>query len=235
MDMGFNDGHDLPSMTPATSCAEEHPRLLSLLAGVLTRGDVFLDVGANIGYFSVPIASLVGAEGQVVAFEPAADSARALRMKARDLGLLPRISIHEMALGSEDQSAVLRGDPEYPDDSTKRSLVIDGPAVGEVRVRSFDGLVASGEVILPKGIQAVKIDVEGAEMDVLAGMRGSLDRYRPRMVVAETIQGHLRRAGSTVADVHAFMRTLDYVALEGARIGKRLELNAVFVPPKARD
>ena len=233
--MRFDDGHRPSSMTPANSCAEEHPHLLSLLAGVLTRGDVFLDVGANIGYFAVPIASLVGGEGQVIAFEPAVDSARALRTKARDLGLLPRISIHEMALGSEDDSRVLRGDPEHPEDSTKRSLVIDGPAVGEVRVRSFDGLVASGEVVLPKGIQAVKIDVEGAEMDVLAGMRGSLHRFRPRMVVAETIQGHLRRAGSTVSDVHAFMRTLDYVALEGARIGKPLELNAVFVPHQARD
>jgi hypothetical protein len=50
------------------------------------------------------------------------------------------------------------------------------------------------------------------------------------MIVVETIEGHLRRAGSTVAAIHAFMRDLGYVAMSDARVARPLELNAVFVP-----
>jgi len=203
---------------------------MALLAEIVTVGDVFVDVGANRGYFAIPLAKLVGSAGQILAFEPAVDAADQLRMHARADGLLDRITIHELALGSEDGSGVLRGDPEQPEDSTKRSLVIsDGLAVAEVPIRSFDGLVDSGAVDLSKGIHAVKIDVEGAEMHVLSGMRRSLQRHRPRMVIVETIEGHLRRAGATISDVHSFMRDLGYATMTDKEIARPLELNAVFV------
>ena len=212
-------------------CAEEHPVLLSLLTEALSEGDVFLDVGANAGYFAIPIATRVGSSGRVVAFEPAADVADQLRAAAREEGVEAWLTVHELALGSEDGYASLRADPEHPADSTKRSLFMSGgPTVGEVPVRSFDGLVASGDVDVSGGPHAVKIDVEGAEMHVLRGMRRTLERTRPRIVVIETIESHLRRAGSSVAAVHAFMRDLGYAALDEARIGRRLELNAVFAP-----
>ena len=185
-------------------CAEEHPILLSLLIEALAEGDVFVDVGANTGYFAVPIAKTVGITGRVHAFEPAADVAEQLRRAARMQGVEPWLTVHEFALGSGDGSTSLRADPEYPEDSTKRSLFMwNGPTVGEVAVRSFDGLVASGAIDLSTGLHAVKIDVEGAEMHVLAGMRRTLERDRPRMIVVETIETHLRRAGSTVAAIKA--------------------------------
>jgi FkbM family methyltransferase len=212
------------------ACAEEHPILLSLLTEVLTDGDVFVDVGANTGYFAVPLAKIVGKAGRVHAFEPAADVAEELRRAAHVHGVEPWITVHEFALGSGDGSTHLRADPEYPEDSTKRSLFMwDGPTVAEVVVRSFDGLVATGAVDLSTGLHAVKIDVEGAEMHVLTGMRRTLERDRPRMIVVETIETHLRRAGSTVAAIHAFMRDLGYGAMNDARVARPLELNAVFV------
>ena len=213
------------------ACAEEHPILLSLLTEVLTDGDIFVDVGANAGYFALPIAKIVGKAGRVHAFEPAADVAEQLRRAARVQGVEPWMAVHELALGSGDGSTNLRADPDHPEDSTKRSLFIgNGPTVAEVVVRSFDGLVASGAVDLSTGLHAVKIDVEGGEMHVLEGMRRTLERDRPRMIVVETIETHLRRAGSTVAAIHAFMRDLGYVAMNDARVARRLELNAVFVP-----
>jgi FkbM family methyltransferase len=222
------DQHDPPLPNP---CAEEHPVLLSLLTEVLTEGDVFVDVGANTGYFALPVAKIVGSEGRIHAFEPAADVAEQLRRAARLEGVEPWMTVHEFALGSGDGSTHLRADPEYPEDSTKRSLFIsNGPTVAEVPVRSFDGLVTSGAVDLSIGLHAVKIDVEGAEMHVLEGMRRTLESERPRMIVVETIETHMRRAGSTVAAIHAFMRDLGYVAMNDARAARRLELNAVFVP-----
>jgi FkbM family methyltransferase len=177
--MRFRDGGsgDAPQ---ASRCAEEHPRLMGLLAEVVTAGDVFVDVGANTGFFAVPLAKIVGSAGRVLAFEPAADTAHQLRMKARAEGLLSRITIYELALGSGDGSGVLRADPGHPEDSTKRSLFIsNGPAVAEVPVRSFDGLVASRAIDLSNGLHAIKVDVQGAEMHVLSGMRQSLERHPP--------------------------------------------------------
>jgi FkbM family methyltransferase len=212
-------------------CAEEHPVLLSLLTEVLNEADVFVDVGANTGYFALPMAKIVGSAGRVHAFEPAADVAEELRRAARAQGVGPWLTVHELALGSGDESRDLRADPEHPEDSTKRSLFMgNGPTVAEVVVRSFDGLIASGAVDFSAGLRAVKIDVEGGEMHVLAGMRRTLERDRPRMIVVETIETHLQRAGSTVAALHAFMRDLGYIAMNDAQAARPLELNAVFVP-----
>ena len=211
-----------------TPCAAEHPILIGLLAEALGTGDVFLDVGANTGLFALPIAELVGSEGRVLAFEPAPDAARLLRSAARARGVLFQVSLYEMALGAETASLELRADPAAPEDTTKRSLFMDGQVVAEVPVRAFDELVGSGDVELPKGVDAVKIDVEGAEMRVLVGMRKTLERHRPRMIVIETIEGHLNRAGSSVSEVDAFMRDIGYGRMNDAP--DRLELNAVFTP-----
>ncbi|HEX6130334.1 MAG TPA: FkbM family methyltransferase [Actinomycetota bacterium] len=209
-----------------TPCAAEHPILIGLLADALGTGDVFVDVGANTGLFVLPIAELVGSEGRVMAFEPAPDAARLLRSAARARGVSPQVELHEMALGDEAGSLELRADPAAPEDTTKRSLFVDGPAVADVPVRAFDELVRSGEVELPDGIDAVKIDVEGAELRVLAGMREALDRHRPRMIVVETIESHLHRAGSSVSEVDALMADVGYARVHD----RRLELNAVFAP-----
>ena len=226
----------MPSGQPAqpasqdqpTPCASEHPILIGLLADALGTGDVFVDVGANTGFFVLPIAELVGSEGRVLAFEPAPDAARLLRSAARARGMSSQIALYETALGDAAGSLELRADPAFPEDTTKRSLFIDGPVVADVPVRAFDELVRSGEIELPEGVDAVKIDVEGAELRVLAGMRETLERHRPRMVVIETIEGHLNRAGSSVFEVDAFMSDAGYRRMHD--VSRRLELNAVFVP-----
>jgi FkbM family methyltransferase len=202
---------------------------MELLLDALGAGEVFLDVGANTGFFVLPIAELVGDAGRVLAFEPAPDAARGLRSAARRRGVLSRISLYEMALSDEVGSLSLRADPAHPDDTTKRSLFIeDGPVVAEVPVRALDGLVGSGDVQLPRGMDAVKIDVEGAEVRVLRGMRRTLARHRPRVVVIETIERHLNRSGSSIADVDGFMRDLGYG--RSTELAPDLELNAVFGP-----
>lgn len=234
---GMSDNRGMPSHRPVGSgasdrpdpCADEHVILMELLVDALGTGDVYLDVGANTGFFVLPIAELVGSEGRVLAFEPAPDAAHLLRSEARARGVLSRIALYEIALSDEAGSLALRADPAHPDDTTKRSLFMDdGPVVAEVPIRALDELVGSGEVELPRRIDAVKIDVEGAEVRVLTGMRRTLERHRPRMMVIETIERHLNRAGSSVSDVDGFMRDLGYGRTDESARG--LQLNAVFAP-----
>jgi FkbM family methyltransferase len=220
----------MDAQTGPSRCADEHERLLALLLDALIPGDAYLDIGANRGLLALPIAKYLGSEGHVLAFEPAADAAQELRDRADAYGVGGRISVYEVALGSADGYRTLRADPEHPDDSTKRSLFLDGPAVSTVSIHALDDLIASKIVSLPWGIQAVKIDVEGAELDVLKGMRTTLHVYRPRMIVVETIERHLNKAGATTTEVLDLLRDLGYASLVGAAAEEPLEFNAVLVP-----
>jgi FkbM family methyltransferase len=213
---------------PNDTWARENAGVLSLLTAHLERGDVFVDVGANEGIFTIPIAEHVGTGGRVLAFEPGPDTARQLRIRATAANLLDRVSIYEFALAAEDGRHLLRADEEHPADSTKRSLFIDGPIVADVPVRAFDGMIASSEIDLDRGLHAVKIDVEGAELQVLEGMEGAIRQHRPRVIVVEVIEGHMRRAGYGTAELFEFLRHLGYVALDVTNQG--LMFDAAFVP-----
>jgi hypothetical protein len=74
----------------------------------------------------------------------------------------------------------------------------------------------------------VKIDVEGAEVLCLRGMRSTLARQRPRLVVVETIETHLHRAGFQVDDIGGELEPLGYRRLDQDP-ATGLWFNAVFV------
>ena len=188
----------------------ENQRLLGLLRGALEPGDGYLDVGANVGIFAIPVAQHLGPEGRVYAFEPAPDMAEELMQGAQAAGVADRIDLRQMALGAERSTLALRVDPDDPSDATKRSLFVQGDVVAEVPVWPLDELVASGELVLQPRLSAVKIDVEGAEVLCLQGMRSTLAEQRPRLVVIETIETHLQRAGFELDDIAGELEPLGY-------------------------
>jgi FkbM family methyltransferase len=206
----------------------ENERLLEMFRAALDPGDGFLDVGANVGMFAIPVARHLGAEGKVFAFEPAPDMAEALMAGAEAEGVADRIDLHQIALGAEDGILPLRADPEDPANATKRSLFGGGQSVAEVQVRPLDDLVASGELPLDEpGIRVVKIDVEGAEVPCLRGMRSTLHQQRPALVLVETIEEHLHRAGSELGQIHGELERLGYHPDDTA---PELQFNTAFVP-----
>lgn len=205
----------------------ENERLLNLLREALEPGDGYLDVGANVGIFAIPVAEHLGPEGRVYAFEPAPDMAEELMIRAESVGVADRIDLRQVALGAEPATLSLRVDPEDPSDATKRSLFVEGDVVAEVPVHPLDDLVASGVLLLDRPLQAVKIDVEGAEVLCLRGMRSTLRTHHPRLVVIETIESHLHRAGFELADIDGELEPLGYTRLaQDPATG--LWFNAVF-------
>ncbi len=207
----------------------ENERLLTLLRDALQPGDGYLDVGANVGIFAIPVAEHVGPRGKVYAFEPAPDMAEELMLRAASAGVAERIDVRQLALGAEPATLSLRVDPQDPSDATKRSLFVEGEVVAEVSVHPLGDLVASGELLLDPPVRAVKIDVEGAEVLCLRGMRSMLGDHRPRLVVVETIESHLHRAGFELADIDGELEPLGYTRLtQDPATG--LWFNAVFVP-----
>jgi hypothetical protein len=137
------------------------------------------------------------------------------------------IDLREMALGAEPATLALRVDPDDPSDATKRSLFVHGDVVAEVPVMRLDDMVATGELVLDPALNAVKIDVEGAEVLCLRGMRSTLEEQRPRLIVVETIESHLKRAGFELADIDGELEPLGYLRLtQDPATG--LRFNAVF-------
>ena len=215
-----------PAINPVT---EENPGLLSVLHRFLSPGDVFLDIGANVGVFAIDIALHLGRRGKVHAFEPAADAARELEKNAHRAGVSDRVDIFRIALGSKTELRTLHADPRDPLDWSKRSLFSAGPVVGEVIVRAFDDLVEAKEIVLPNGLHAVKIDVEGAEAEVLHGMVRTMRELRPRIAVVETMQDHQQRAGSSVENIDAVLSDLGYMPLPADSEVPSFFYNTVYV------
>ena len=146
----------------------------------LGRGDVFYDIGANLGFFSMLGARLVGYEdGLVYAFEAAPDNAAAIRSNAH-LNSMPNIEV----IGKAVAAHAGRGRLQVVDDQSwsKLSEYGDHPyteRVIDVELVAIDELVQAGEIKPPA---LVKIDVEGAELAVLEGMRQTIADHQPAII-----------------------------------------------------
>jgi FkbM family methyltransferase len=135
----------------------------------LRPGDVFVDVGANIGYFSVYAGLRVGARGKVHAIEPDQDNLSLLSANVA-LNRLSNVQVHPLAASYRNGEAPLfRGTFNRGAHSLlPQGGLSEGPAVPLVRL---DELLAEGPT--PR---LIKIDVQGADLEVLRGATGLLGR-----------------------------------------------------------
>jgi FkbM family methyltransferase len=149
----------------------DEPEVQRCFAEALKSGDVVYDVGAAAGFFTVLAARLVGDGGRVYAFEPLPRHAEAVRQNAR-INDFTNVAVIEAACGRVPGRDILLV-PE--DDSTQTGSHRPSGEPLDVEVVAIDDLG------LPPP-QLVKIDVEGAEVDVLHGLINTLERSRPLIV-----------------------------------------------------
>jgi len=182
--------------------------LLALLVSELEPSDTFVDVGAHVGAFSLPIARHLK-NGRVFAFEPAPDTAALLQRNA-DTNGLRTLTVVKTALGAGEGVVDLRESPDWmSQDLAVRSLHGTGTLVARVPLTRFDSWACESQITR---IDAVKIDVEGNELDVLSGMANSIEQHRPRLIVVEIVPEHLYRAGVSPAEVREHLFQLGYEA-----------------------
>lgn len=165
----------------------------------LGRGGVFYDIGANVGFFALLGAHFAGLEaGHVYAFEPTPDNAGEIRRNVA-LNALSNVTVIERAVAA----AAGTGRLQVVDDQSWSKLVETGEhpfteSVIDIELVSIDDLVASREIRPPT---VVKIDVEGAEMAVLEGMRATLAAHGPAIIC---------ELHGTHVEVAAFLRDAGY-------------------------
>lgn len=149
--------------------------LLHLLRTRLRDGDVYLDIGSNVGFFALHAAHLVGATGRVHAFEPVPELSESLR-KSGAASALP-LTVHQVALSDRESEAMFFA----AHDGTANSLVPETAGhegryerTLATRVTTLDKLVAEG-AIQPSRIKLIKVDVEGEEPRTVLGMVKTLE------------------------------------------------------------
>jgi len=170
------------------------PNVTKFLIEYLGPGQVFIDVGANLGYFTVVGASSVGPAGRVISFEPAR---RNLEYLKRNVAINQMANIQVLAYALWDGPGTLSmtvpedflGGAHVNDSRSKASApdakLGDGagaPGEAEALCMSLDDIVDSGEVKLDE-CRLLKIDIEGSEPFALDGMQKTLGRLRPAMVL----------------------------------------------------
>jgi FkbM family methyltransferase len=136
-------------------------------------GTIVVDVGANVGYNALRAALRAGPEGRVIALEPTPDTVAVLRRNVAASGLT-NITVEPVAAGSVagTRNFFVRGDVSAVNSLFPDSRYAAVTSVVPVQVVRLDDLVVGAADV-------VKIDVEGAELEVLAGM----PRLRSRIVL----------------------------------------------------
>ncbi|MFN3513111.1 MAG: FkbM family methyltransferase [Phenylobacterium sp.] len=188
----------------------------------LQPGMAFIDIGANAGLFSLVASQRVGERGVVLAFEPSLPVFRDLVANAAANGarnLFPfnaavgeATTIARFAPGKDSHSGVGR---------------LDRSGEASVLQMHFDGLAALFDEILGERETVIKIDVEGAEGQVVAALRQFLRRPQVRTVIAEIDPEFLRRFGH---DEHGLYAAFAEAGFEPRRgLGAAAHYNEVFV------
>jgi len=158
----------------------------------LQPGDVFVDIGANIGFFTTLASRLVGPAGRVVAFEPDPDHCAMLRRNLR-LNGAHNVVIQNCALGTESGAARLfRSATNFGDH--RIAAAAEPRASVAVRICRFDD--ACRELSLDR-VDFIKIDVQGYEPYVIAGMGDSLQRLSVGTILMELWPFGIRSAGGS--------------------------------------
>jgi FkbM family methyltransferase len=153
------------------------PLVQRLLASRLRPGGVVFDIGANVGFFTVIAARLVGPEGRIFAFEPLPEAIPILRRNAA-LNGMSSVEVIEAAVGAADGQGTLRI-PDLLLGARLDDSASDGDRQVVVQITSIDSALARGEIVPP---DFVKIDAEGAEGDVLRGMAKTIRAHRPEIL-----------------------------------------------------
>jgi FkbM family methyltransferase len=200
----FNAGPSNPAYGLGTN---ERP-VQEELARHLHPGDIFFDIGANVGFFTVIGAKLVGPTGRVFAFEPAPANADRVRHNVA-LNSFANVTLLEKAVAQHAGQAELLV-TSYSGGAALASVGTLGDVQERIAVEvvSIDELIAQGALQPPT---FVKIDVEGAELDVLRGMVDTLATHKP-LIIYEVDDEDEGRFQQKLAACATYLREHEYQA-----------------------
>ena len=191
---------------------EDHdPDVKKLIDTELKDGGLFIDVGANIGYFSLLAA--VKKNVEVVAFEPSPRERNRLYENIA-LNSFNNVVIYPFALSDKPQKLNLGIARDWNPglNSFVNNLGNEQVDSVEVNCYSFDSMITNE---LAARVKLIKIDVEGYEMAVLNGMKASMNKLVQTKFILEINTSFLEKAGSSVKEVYDFFALYGFSGEKG--------------------
>jgi FkbM family methyltransferase len=153
--------------------------LTQFLAAHVKPGMTVVDVGANFGYYTLLFADAVGGSGRVIAVEPNPDAAALLQETVLLNGYASRTRIVPHALSNVSGTARLYA----PDGEPKNASIVEHPDLPGGRTYDVSTVALDKIALEHPRIDLVKIDAEGSEVAIIAGMQQLITRDRPMIVL----------------------------------------------------
>src|ERR1051325_172065 len=160
------------------------------LAAILKPGMVFLDIGANIGYFTLFGSELVGTFGKVIAFEPEPSRFSLLTANARQSPCKNIQSVNKAVSNTTGGAALFLASAKNPGDHR----LFDTPDLRdsvEIQTIRLDDFFVEGQ----EAVDVIKMDIQGAEMLALQGMARVVDRNKSITILTEFWKQGIRNSG----------------------------------------
>ena len=152
------------------------------LQQLVKEGDTVIDIGANLGYYTRPLADIVGAAGEVYAVEPVPVIFSVLK---RNVGGRKNVTLLNYALGSEERTIEMANDSVAAAGyfGTGRNFVSDGELSGDA-IRFSAQMVRGSKLFADlKRIDFIKCDIEGYERIVIPELQPLIERHHPTVLI----------------------------------------------------
>jgi FkbM family methyltransferase len=183
------------------------PWLTTFVQRRLRRGDTFVDVGANVGYYALVGAAIVGRSGRAVAIEASPSIYASLAGNVATNRARNVRTINAAALGHRAMVKLYRGNAANSGETTLLEAY-EGALECEVQAAPLQDLLTDDEL---QSSRLIKIDTEGAEYSILSGFDG-FNRLRPDAeLIIEVHPTYLERRGESLAGVLEVMDAAGFV------------------------
>ncbi|MEO5944545.1 MAG: FkbM family methyltransferase [Ferruginibacter sp.] len=194
----------------------------------IREGDTVLDIGANLGYYTLLFAKWVGQSGKVYAVEPVKDFAETIKWASKRFN---NIELYNYALGEKEQDVILATPDNFGYLRTGLAHVIEGDEKNEKHEFSFKAQMKKGSVLfanIPK-LDFIKCDIEGYEEIVLPEMNLVIMKFKPPIQL-ETWGDHQPKVETYLLDCGYEKYSLDEDKLKPlAEIKKPIPGDFIFI------
>jgi len=159
------------------------PQVAQIIAQIVRPGWVCVDLGANIGYFTLLLAKLVGKRGYVFAFEAHPENAKKVGTNVKLSGYQHRTTVEKMAI-SDGTSRSIKLFPGRGHRSAEWNIV-GHDVEGNTTQAEMEIPATSLDIYFPakSHLDFIKMDIEGAEFQALSGMQHLLQESKPLMLI----------------------------------------------------
>ena len=181
----------------------------------IKKGDVCLDVGANIGWFTTLFAKLCGSSGQVHAFEPVPKTFADLQRNVAINQTGANVFINNFGLGDVEKEFEIHLFPDLPNGHASLAAKPDHKSeTVPVLIKTLDSYLAERNI---DQVDFIKVDVEGAEQMFLKGGKSIFQQQKPPVLFMEMALGNTKEFGYKPDDIILFIKEngdYDFFALD---------------------